>query len=356
MEPVDLFYSYAHEDEALRDELAGHLKIMERRGVLRSWHDRAISPGQKWDQAIHERLSTADLVLLLISVDFIASDYIWGNELKVAMERERSGAARVVPVMLRAVDIEEAPFADLQGLPTDLRPVTLWTNRDEAWTNVAKGIRRTVNEIQDRQAGTRSLDELGAPRSAGLDDTGVWPRPSEDALGDPLLDRVVDDYTTELAAAAAARGTVPIDRVSARQSALRVIDAPEQKRVLWVDDRPNNNRRELASLAKLQVEVVSVTNTPAALALLTGNDEPFDLVVSDWSRPEPTPDAPSAGIDLLRKLRHQDVLVPVVFYHGEFDESRRRARSTLALADGAAGEAVRPDELFALIASSLTTS
>ena len=163
MEPVDLFYSYAHEDETLRDKLAGHLKIMEWRGVLRSWHDRAIVPGEDWDQAIHEGLSTADLVLLLISVDFIAFDYIWSHELKVAMERHRSGDARVVPVILRAVDIEDAPFAGLQALPTDLRPVTLWANRDEAWTNVAKGIRRTVQEIQDRESVGRSLRGPGAP-------------------------------------------------------------------------------------------------------------------------------------------------------------------------------------------------
>jgi len=147
MEPVDLFYSYAHEDEPLREELAGHLKIMERRGVIRPWHDRCLAPGQKWDNEINTQLATADLVLLLVSADFIKSDYIWSHELDAAMKRHARGEASVVPVMLRSVDITDAPFAALQGLPTDLRPVTSWPNRDEAWTDVAKGVRWNISKL-----------------------------------------------------------------------------------------------------------------------------------------------------------------------------------------------------------------
>ncbi len=96
--PVTLFYSYAHEDEGLRDELQRHLTILERRGVIRSWHDRAITAGSDWDHEIDQRLRTADVVLLLISNDFIASNYIFGVELDVAMQRQRSGEAVVVPI------------------------------------------------------------------------------------------------------------------------------------------------------------------------------------------------------------------------------------------------------------------
>lgn len=139
--PVSLFYSYAHEDESLRNELCGHLKILERRGLLSQWHDRQIQAGEDWHSRISEELQTADLVLLLVSTAFINSDYIFGNELTVAMQRHAAGFATVVPVIVRAVNIEaedaEAfPFMKLQGLPTDLRPVTSWPNRDEAWTNV----------------------------------------------------------------------------------------------------------------------------------------------------------------------------------------------------------------------------
>src|SRR5580693_2776933 len=89
--PVTVFYSYAHEDNALRDELEGHLKILERRGLLRSWHDRQILSGQDWSEQIDGHLLKAELVLLLVSSDFIRSDYIMGTELKAAMARHSRG-------------------------------------------------------------------------------------------------------------------------------------------------------------------------------------------------------------------------------------------------------------------------
>lgn len=376
MEPVDLFYSYAREDEPLRDELAGHLKIMERRGVIRPWHDRCIAPGQKWDKAINSQLESADLVLLLVSKDFINSDYIWGHELETAMKRQASGKTSVVPVMLRAVDIDGAPFAELQGLPTDLRPVTSWPNRDEAWTDVAKGIRRRVEQIQARwkETGAPASERPPAPPSVGLDaekamaavlSSSVIPDvklggpatpgpavfPAEDT--DPLLARVVDAFSDRVTEAAKARGAAGIDRAEAKKAAFSLIDAPEQKRVLWVDERPSNNRLESAALAKLQIEVVQVTDTEAALERIASDPEAFDLVLSDWHRPERTEGAPSAGIHLLRALRARHLAMPVVFYHGSFDARKRQELHQLALAEGAYGEAVMPDELFVLVARSL---
>lgn len=384
MEPVDLFYSYAHEDEPLRDELAGHLKIMERRGVIRPWHDRCIAPGQKWDQAISGQLESADLVLLLVSKDFINSDYIWGHELETAMNRQKRGEASVVPVMLRAVDIDGAPFADLQGLPTDLRPVTSWPNRDEAWTDVAKGIRRTVEQIQAqrKQAGAPAPARPFAPPAMGMETekasaaaghrrmgailsstvtpdlaAGVPAVPSTSVVpvgdADPLLARVIDEFSARVSEAAKARGAAGIDTAEAKQAALSLIDAPEQKRVLWVDDRPSNNRLEAAALAKLQIEVVQVTDTDAALERIATDHEAFDLVLSDWQRPERTEGAPSAGIHLLRALRTRHLAMPVVFYHGSFDVRKRQELHQLALAEGAYGEAVMPDELLVLVAHSL---
>lgn len=372
MEPVDLFYSYAREDEPLREELAGHLKIMERRGVIRPWHDRCIAPGQKWDMEINSQLESADLVLLLVSKDFINSDYIWGHELETAMKRQASGKTSVVPVMLRAVDIDGAPFAELQGLPTDLRPVTSWPNRDEAWTDVAKGVRRIVEQIRAR------WDETGASppasRSVGLDAEKAMaavlssPVIPDVKLGgpatlspavspvegiDPLLARVVDAFSDRVTEAAKARGAAGIDRAEAQKAALSLIDAPEQKRVLWVDERPSNNRLESAALAKLQIEVVQVTDTEAALERIASDPEAFDLVLSDWQRPERTAGAPSAGIHLLRALRARHLAMPVVFYHGSFDARKRQQLHQLALAEGAYGEAVMPDELLVLVARSL---
>lgn len=359
-DPVDLFYSYAHEDEALRDELDKHLKIMERRGVIRSWHDRRIVPGAGWEGEIDSNLSAADLILLLISADFVNSDYIWSKELAGALQRHARGEASVVPVMLRAVDIEEAPFAQLQGLPSDLRPVTSWPNRDEAWTDVAKGIRRTVAAILARRpAASPPPSTPAAPTRAtatfaeafGVGDAS-GPRSSPRPAPDPILARVVEDFTAQVESATQSRGAT-IDRGATERAALALVDAPDQKRVLWVDDRPSNNRLESVALAKLQVEVVAVTSTDAALARLATDPEPFDLVISDWSRPEPLGDAPSAGVRLLRGLKAKRHALPVILYHGTFDPQRRQSLREHATKEGAFGEAVRPDELFAMLTAVL---
>lgn len=369
MEPVDLFYSYAHEDEPLRDELAGHLKIMERRGVIRPWHDRCLTPGQKWDDEINTQVATADLVLLLVSADFIKSDYIWSHELDVAMKRHAHGEASVVPGMLRAVDITDAPFAALQGLPTDLRPVTSWPNRDEAWTDVAKGIRRTVEHIQSgwtlkpssmpavAPAGDMSMTRpslAGEPDDFLMADTESGLRFSRKMAPDPILDRVVREFSAQVTKATKARGAHDIDRAKTKEYALTLIDAPDQKRILWVDDRPTNNRFETAALTKLQIEVVAITSTKEALARIASDSEPFDLVLSDWQRPEPKLEAPSAGIQLLRELRTRHLTMPVVFYHGISNEQERSARRALAMQEGAFGEAVMPDELLGLVISALS--
>jgi len=372
MEPVDLFYSYAHEDEALRDELAGHLKIMERRGVLRPWHDRSIVSGQQWDTEINEHLLKADLVLLLVSKDFINSDYIWSNELDVAMKRHAKGEANVVPVMLRAVDITDAPFAALQGLPTDLKPVTSWTNRDEAWTNVAMGIRRTVEQIQAKwrqlpiSTSQPSSEAVVQPEELRevVQPPPVSPHVEKPMVGhpltlgrvdvpDPILERVVQEFSERVTKAAKARGVQCIDEDRANQYARALIDAPDQKRILWVDDRPDNNRYEIAALAKLQIEVILVTSTKAALDRLESDPEPFDLVLSDWQRPELHLDTLSAGIHLLRQARKAHPAVPIIFYHGSSDERERAARRDQALREGAFGEAVMPDELFGLVIKAL---
>jgi hypothetical protein len=144
---ISLFYSYSHEDEALRDELEKHLALAKRQGYIAGWHDRRIGAGEGWNGELDKNLEEAQVILLLISPSFLASDYCYDIETKRALERHDRGDARVIPVLLRPVDWEGAPFARLQGLPTDLRPVTTWENRDEAMRNIAQGIRRVVEEM-----------------------------------------------------------------------------------------------------------------------------------------------------------------------------------------------------------------
>lgn len=148
---VKLFYSYAHKDELLRDQLETHLKILERRKLIDPWHDRKIIAGEKWEDKIDENFERADVILLLVSADFIASNYCWDVEIKRALEREKAHEARVIPVIIRDVNWKDAPFAHLQGLPTDGKAVELWGNRDSAWRNVSEGIERVVDELRKKK-------------------------------------------------------------------------------------------------------------------------------------------------------------------------------------------------------------
>lgn len=148
--PVEVFYSYAHDDEALRDQLDNHLKILQRQHIITSWHDRDIAAGTAWEDQIDTHLETAGIILLLISPDFIASHYCWDKELKRAMERHEAGEACVIPIILQPVDWTGAPFGKLQALPRDASAVTEWPNRDTAFTNIAKGIRAAAQGMASR--------------------------------------------------------------------------------------------------------------------------------------------------------------------------------------------------------------
>jgi len=145
---LELFYSYSHRDEELRDELEKHLTILRRQGVIREWHDRKISAGTDWEGQIHERLEQSQIILLLISSDFLASDYCYDVELERAMARHQRGDARVVPIILRPVFWKGAPFGKLQALPTDAKAVTQYANRDEAFTIVTEGIAEAAADLQ----------------------------------------------------------------------------------------------------------------------------------------------------------------------------------------------------------------
>ncbi len=144
---IEIFFSYAHKDEALRDQLAAHLSNLQRQNVIQQWHDRQIVPGSEWSGEIDAYLNKADVILLLISADFLASDYCWDIEVKHAMQRHQAGSARVVPVLLRPVDWQGTPFSGLAPLPSDRQPVTRWGDRDEAFLNIVQGLRAVVAEF-----------------------------------------------------------------------------------------------------------------------------------------------------------------------------------------------------------------
>jgi hypothetical protein len=148
--PLELFFSYSHKDRALRDKLETALSTMKRQDMIETWHDRRIAAGEKWADQIDEHLNTAQIILLLISPDFVSSDYCYGREMLRARERHARGEAQLISVILRPGEYLHAPFRELQCLPEGGRPVTKWRNRDEAFANVAEGIRKAVDQLIDK--------------------------------------------------------------------------------------------------------------------------------------------------------------------------------------------------------------
>lgn len=161
---VEIFCSYSHKDESLRDELAAHLRPLERQGKIKSWHYRMIKAGENWKGETDKQLETAHLLLLLISADFIKSDFCQ-IEMKRAMERYRASEARVIPIILRPCEWETPPLNEPQALPKDALPVTEWPSHDAAFKDVAKGIRAVVEELLDASpsVSTPLADPLKTP-------------------------------------------------------------------------------------------------------------------------------------------------------------------------------------------------
>ncbi len=164
--PIEIFYSYAHADERLRNLLEQHLSSLRHEGLIIQWHDRQIVAGMDWEHTIDAHLNSASVILLLVSPDFMSSDYCYGIEMQRAMERHRSRGALVIPIILRPVDWQHAPFARLQALPSGARPITEWSNRDKAFLDVATGIRRAVEDLTARSSSSALPDITRLPGKA----------------------------------------------------------------------------------------------------------------------------------------------------------------------------------------------
>lgn len=144
---LSVFFSYCHRDEKLRVELVKHLSILENQDIINTWHDRKITSGKELDNEISDNLKKADIILLLISSDFLASRYCYDIELKQAMIQHDEGKSRVIPIILRACEWHDAPFGKLNALPNDGKAVTLWADQDQAFHDVTKGIKKAISEI-----------------------------------------------------------------------------------------------------------------------------------------------------------------------------------------------------------------
>jgi len=181
---LSLFISYSHRDDELREKLDTHLSLLKRQGVFDVWHDRRIAAGQEWAGQIDAELESADIVLLLISADFLASDYCYDREMLHALQRHDAGSARVVPVILRPCDWQTSPFARLQVLPRDGTPVRSHADIDVALTEVARALRTVAEAMHtSRSSPPQTIVSPSAAQSSGAEASP--PAPPLDSPAEP---------------------------------------------------------------------------------------------------------------------------------------------------------------------------
>ncbi len=192
-----VFFSYSHADENLRNRLEKHLSSLKRQGFIETWHDRRITAGGEFDGEIRQNLEDSQVILLLVSADFIASDYCYDVEVQHALERHESDSATVIPVILRSCDWHSAPFGKLLAAPTDGKPIILWQDQDQAFVDVVEKIKLALNKYSKTcehnaaavSSGPRTVMTMGShPRSSNL---AINSEPTEQDI-DTFLDESYD--------------------------------------------------------------------------------------------------------------------------------------------------------------------
>lgn len=143
-----IFVSYSHKDERLLNELKTHLSPLRRQKLIETWDDRAIMAGEDFGEKINENLERADIIILLVSSDFIASDYCYEKEMERALERHEKKEARVVPVIVRDANWKVIPqLSKLTAIPKNGKPVRNWPNKDTAWKDVSDRIQAMIETM-----------------------------------------------------------------------------------------------------------------------------------------------------------------------------------------------------------------
>jgi TIR domain/Trypsin-like peptidase domain len=150
-ETVKVFVSYVSEDESLRKEFEKHLKPMVRDGLIAIWYADNIEAGTEKIKEAKKQLDLARIILLLVSPDFLGSDYHYDVEMARAIERHEANTAMVIPIILRYTGgWEKTKFYKLQALPRDGKPVKQSQDRDEAFSKIAREIRNIAEGLKAR--------------------------------------------------------------------------------------------------------------------------------------------------------------------------------------------------------------
>jgi hypothetical protein len=187
---ANLFFSYSHKDEELRNELEVHLSMLKREGLIQAWHDRRIGAGDNVHTSISDELENSHIILLLVSADFLASDYCYEKEMERALEKNEEGSAKVIPVILHPCDWVGSPFRSLRATPLDGKPISMFANQAEALTQVAKDIRASVEEMGGR---TEVVPEESVSYDASVPKE-YFPRSSNLRVKKKFTDHEVDEF------------------------------------------------------------------------------------------------------------------------------------------------------------------
>ncbi len=187
--PLNVFVSYSHKDEPLKDDLVTFLKALQHIGKIKIWEDRAIAASDEWNAAILQALDSADIIILLVTARFIGSDFCFSKEMSRALMHHEQKTAHVIPVIMTPCAWQQMPFAKLQVLPTDGKPVIEWRSQDAGLTNVMQGITRVVDTLygvgqladDSWDTGTLAAANTSSPSS-------VMPTGQQDAMGSTPLD------------------------------------------------------------------------------------------------------------------------------------------------------------------------
>jgi len=157
--PMKVFISYSHEDKDYFKNFVKFLSNMQRQGEVSAWSDQDITGGDGWRNKINDNLECADVIVLLISQDFVHSDYCYDVEMTRALERHAAKTAKVIPIYVRVTDVKGSVIEELQGLPEGRRPISKWDDKDEAWKNVIEGLRSSIAEFIKERPMIVKVDE-----------------------------------------------------------------------------------------------------------------------------------------------------------------------------------------------------
>ena len=194
---LSVFLSYSHEDEQLRNQLEQQLTILKRQKIIDIWHDRRITAGSIIDHTISENLEAANIILLLVSPAFLASNYCYDREMQRAMQRHEAHEAFVIPVILRPCEWQETEFGKLLATPKDGKPVTQWTDRDEAFLDVAKAIRAAASKLKPVTKSASQANVVPSAAKVMPHPTACAPRSSNLRLAQTFTERDRDQFRVE---------------------------------------------------------------------------------------------------------------------------------------------------------------